>query len=426
MEVKIGHGGTLDPMATGVLIVGVGKGTKHLQGFLECSKEYEATVLFGAETDTYDILGKVIARAPSSSSYHENITEEVVRDALNDFRGQIMQMPPIYSALRIQGKRLYEYAREGKELPTLIKKRLVEVQELEIVKWLGVDHAYRWPKEECGPEEKKIAKKIIGLSEAATTTTTEDQPALSKEEEEDDDDGGSGGNNGKKRPRDMDEDKLVTDEPNYKRRPSPDPPQHGMSGGALSSPPPGEGNPVPLPAPSEATKIEILPLSMDDELSTTTQQPPVSHSEPLHISESSSSADAPPHPPPPPPMLKSKTTRTEPESDATTTTEPIILPMPIPIPEYSEIVPLPLAVKLRMTVTSGFYVRSLSHDLGKRVGSLGAMCELVRTRQGQFKLGKNVLEYEDLGKGEEVWAPKVLGMLDDWERSLEEVGGSGT
>lgn len=417
MEVKIGHGGTLDPMATGVLIVGVGKGTKHLQGFLECSKEYEATVLFGAETDTYDILGKVIARAPSSS--YENITEEVVRDALKDFRGQIMQMPPIYSALRIQGKRLYEYAREGKELPSLIKKRPVEVQELEIVKWLGVDHAYRWPKEECGPEEKTIAKKIIGLSEAATTTT-EDQPGLPKEEEEedgdddDDDDGGSGRNNGKKRPRDMDDDKLVTDEPNYKRRPSSDPPQRGISGGALSSPP-GEGNPVLLPAPSKATKIEI-PLSIDDELSTT--QPPVSHSEPLHISISSS-ADA-PHPPPPP-MLKSKITRTEPESDATTT-EPIL---PIPIPEYSEIIP-PLAVKLRMTVTSGFYVRSLSHDLGKRVGSLGAMCELVRTRQGQFKLGKNVLEYEDLGKGEEVWAPKVLEMLDDWERSLEKVGGSST
>lgn len=378
VEVKIGHGGTLDPMATGVLIVGVGKGTKHLQGFLECTKEYEATVLFGAETDTFDILGKVIARAPLSSY----LTEEVVRDALKDFRGQIMQMPPIYSALRIQGKRLYEYAREGKELPKLIKKRPVEVQELEIVKWLGVDHAYRWPKEECGPEEKEIAKKVIGLSEAATTT---DQPAPPEQEEEEDD--GIGGNYSKKRPRDMDDDELVTDEPNYKRRLSSDSPQHGMSRGALSTPP-GQ-NPVPLPAAdqslsSEESKIEI-PLSID-KLSTQ----PVSHSE-LHISESSS--DAPPN-----------------------ATEPTP-----PIPD-SEIIP-PLAVKLRMTVTSGFYVRSLSHDLGKRVGSLGAMCELVRTRQGQFKLGKNVLEYEDLAKGEEVWAPKVLEMLDDWERSLEEVAG---
>lgn len=369
MEVKIGHGGTLDPMATGVLIVGVGKGTKHLQSFLECSKAYEATVLFGAETDTYDILGKVLARAP-----YEHITEEVVRDALKDFRGKIMQMPPIYSALRIQGKRLYEYAREGKELPMLIKKRPVEVQELEIVKWTGVDHAYKWPKEECGPEEKIIAKKVIYLSEAATT----DQPAPPEEED------GSGGNG--KRPRDMD-DELVTDEPNYKRRASD--PQHGMSG-ALSSP--GENPTRTVPAADESLpsepKIE-KPLSID-ELSTQ----PVSHSE-LHTSESR--ADAPP--------MKSEP-RTEPES--------------IPPKPDSE---RPLAVKLHMTVTSGFYVRSLSHDLGKRVGSLGAMCELVRTRQGQFTLGKNVLEYEDLAKGEEVWAPKVVEMLDNWERSLE-AGGS--
>lgn len=362
MEVKIGHGGTLDPMATGVLIVGVGKGTKHLQSFLECSKAYEATVLFGAETDTYDILGKVLARAP-----YEHITEKVVRDALKDFRGEIMQMPPIYSALRIQGKRLYEYAREGKELPMLIKKRPVEVQELEIVKWMGVNHAYKWPKEECGPEEKMIAKKVIRLSETATA----DQPAPAKEED------WSGGNG--KRPRDMD-DELVTDEPNYKRRTSEH--QHGMSG-ALSSP--GENPTRTVPAADESLlsepKIE-KPLSID-ELSTQ----PVSHSE-LHTSESR--ADAPP--------MKSEP-RTEPDSER------------------------PLAVKLHMTVTSGFYVRSLSHDLGKRVGSLGAMCELVRTRQGQFTLGKNVLEYEDLAKGEEVWAPKVVEMLDNWKRSLE-AGGS--
>lgn len=374
VQVKIGHGGTLDPMATGVLIVGVGKGTKHLQSFLECSKAYEATVLFGAETDTYDILGKVLARAP-----YEHITEEVVRDALKDFRGKIMQMPPIYSALRIQGKRLYEYAREGKELPMLIKKRPVEVQELEIVKWMGVDHAYKWPREECGPEEKMIARKVIHLSEAATT----DQPAPLKEED------GSGGNG--KRPRDMD-DELVSDEPNYKRRASD--PQHGMSG-ALSSPGEDLTRTVPaadesLPSASEP-KID-KPLSID-ELSTQ----PVSPSE-IHTSESR--ADAPP--------MKSEP-RTEP--DATES---------IPAKPDSE---GPLAVKLHMTVTSGFYVRSLSHDLGKRVASLGAMCELVRTRQGQFTLGKNVLEYEDLAKGEEVWAPKVVEMLENWERSLE-AGGS--
>lgn len=74
----------------------------------------------------------------------------------------------------------------------------------------------------------------------------------------------------------------------------------------------------------------------------------------------------------------------------------------------------PPAAKLRMTVTSGFYVRSLCHDLGAAVGSAALMAELERTQQGQFELGKNVLEYSDLERGESVWGPKVEAMLDDW------------
>jgi tRNA pseudouridine55 synthase len=74
----------------------------------------------------------------------------------------------------------------------------------------------------------------------------------------------------------------------------------------------------------------------------------------------------------------------------------------------------PPAIRLRMTVTSGFYVRSLCHDLGAAVGSAALMAELERTRQGEFELGKNVLEYDDLEKGEQVWAPKVEAMLDEW------------
>jgi tRNA pseudouridine55 synthase len=82
-----------------------------------------------------------------------------------------------------------------------------------------------------------------------------------------------------------------------------------------------------------------------------------------------------------------------------------------------------------MTVTSGFYVRSLCHDLGAAVGSLGLMASLVRTRQGEFELGKNVLEYEDLAKGEEHWTPQVQQMLDNWtpksgvERPVQRQGG---
>lgn len=369
VEVKIGHGGTLDPMATGVLIVGVGKGTKHLQSFLECTKAYEATVLFGAETDTYDILGKVLATAP-----YEHLTEDVVRDALKDFRGKIMQKPPIYSALRIKGKRLYEYAREGKELPVAIQERPVEVEELEVLEWMGADHAYKWPMEECAPEEKIIAEKLLHLSEAAAI----DLPALPKE-----DDGSA--RNGK-RPRDEDHE-LVTDEPNCKRRvPSP---RHGMSG-ALSSL--GENPTCTAPAAHESLPSEPIienPISKDG-LNTELAGP----SEP-HSSE--------------PKTVSKFQPRTE-------------LAMTESLPAKPDL-ERPPAAKLHMIVTSGFYVRSLSHDLGKRVGSLGAMCELVRTRQGQFALGKNVLEYEDLAKGEEVWAPKVEEMLESWEMSLEGGGG---
>lgn len=73
----------------------------------------------------------------------------------------------------------------------------------------------------------------------------------------------------------------------------------------------------------------------------------------------------------------------------------------------------PPAIVLNMTVTSGFYVRSLCHDLGKSLGSLGVMSDLVRTRQGEFELGRNVLAYDDLTKGEDAWGPIIEAMLED-------------
>ena len=111
-QVKMGHGGTLDPLATGVLILGIGSGTKSLPQFLGCTKSYECTVLFGKATDTYDTEGKVVARKG-----YEHITKDMVEQALAKFRGKIMQKPPIFSALKVNGKKLYEYAREGKEVP---------------------------------------------------------------------------------------------------------------------------------------------------------------------------------------------------------------------------------------------------------------------------------------------------------------------
>lgn len=88
-------------------------------------------------------------------------------------------------------------------------------------------------------------------------------------------------------------------------------------------------------------------------------------------------------------------------------------------PETAEAKELPPcsapAARIRMTVSSGFYVRSLCHDLGAQVGSLAFMAELSRTRQSMFELGKNVLAYEDLEKGEDVWGPQIIRMLDEWD-----------
>ena len=112
LKVKLGHGGTLDPMATGVLIVGVGRGTKELGKFLECTKSYECVVLFGAATDSYDAVGKVVSKAD-----YAHVTRELVEEKLNDFRGDIMQKPSVFSALKVDGKKMYEYAREGKDIP---------------------------------------------------------------------------------------------------------------------------------------------------------------------------------------------------------------------------------------------------------------------------------------------------------------------
>ncbi|KAK3076736.1 hypothetical protein LTS18_012202, partial [Coniosporium uncinatum] len=163
ISVKVGHGGTLDPLATGVLITGVGKGTKQLQGFLDCTKSYEAVVLFGCATDSYDRLGKIVKRAP-----HAHITKAKVEDALKKFWGKTMQIPPVYSALRIDGKRLYEYAREGKELPRDIEKRPVEVTELDLVEWWeGGEHEHKWPTEEVSGDEREAAEKLFKKSEEA-------------------------------------------------------------------------------------------------------------------------------------------------------------------------------------------------------------------------------------------------------------------
>lgn len=109
-EKKVGHTGTLDPMATGVLPVLLGTGTR-VQTFMEdADKVYEAEVQFGITTDTQDMTGKVLTRKDV------NITDEEIKVVLNKFTGDIEQVPPMYSAIKKNGKKLYELAREGKEI----------------------------------------------------------------------------------------------------------------------------------------------------------------------------------------------------------------------------------------------------------------------------------------------------------------------
>ena len=107
-KIKVGHGGTLDPLAEGVLVLGIGDGTKLMGDFLSGTKRYQAVAILGAETDTLDNTGAVTEIVDSS-----NITEDDLSRALDPFRGDIMQVPPMYSALKKDGKKLYELARDG-------------------------------------------------------------------------------------------------------------------------------------------------------------------------------------------------------------------------------------------------------------------------------------------------------------------------
>lgn len=108
---KIGHAGTLDPMATGVMVMLVGSNYTRLSNqFLNDDKEYIAEITLGIETDTYDAEGTVLNRSD------EVLSEEQIHKALEDFQGDILQVPPMYSAKKINGRKLYELARQGREV----------------------------------------------------------------------------------------------------------------------------------------------------------------------------------------------------------------------------------------------------------------------------------------------------------------------
>ncbi|KAJ4290573.1 pseudouridine synthase pus4 [Kalmusia sp. IMI 367209] len=320
LKVKLGHGGTLDPLATGVLIVGVGKGTKCLQRFLECTKSYECVVLFGAATDTYDSTGKVVARAE-----YKHVTRELVEEKLGLFRGKIMQKPSVFSALKVDGKKMYEYARAGGDVPE-VPARPVEVESLELVEWLEPgEHEYMWPKEEVDGTAKVGAEKLMGIRK-------EDAEAAASR--------------GRKRSRSP-KDETVTDVGSQSKKPKTD----------------------DETTQSDALPAEVAPSEIEAE------QAPV----------------------------------TETQNDPAPDTNAVE-----PSSGDGQPLPQPPAARLRMTVTSGFYVRSLCHDLGLALSSLGLMSSLIRSRQGTYSLNANVLEYSDLEAGPDVWEPKVQGYLKEF------------
>ena len=265
-------------------------------------------MLFGASTDTQDRIGRILKRAP-----YQHITRQLVEKALGQFRGKFMQLPPLYSALKMNGKPLYEYAREGKEIPREIEKRAVEVTELELLEWMeGGTHSHKWPTEEADKAEKDVAEKVWQQEKEADASTVDSAESNLA---------------ARKRKLEENQEELVSERPASKRKTSTIQEEATMSGGL---------------------------------------QPPDMGKSPEEINQEPGDAGPP-------------------------------------------------AARIRMTVTSGFYVRSLCHDLGKAVGSQAMMAELIRTRQGQFELGKNVLEYSDLKKGEVIWGKKIEMMLDAWQ-----------
>lgn len=123
---KIGHAGTLDPLATGVLVVCTGKATKRIEELQYQTKEYVATLRLGATTPSFDLEQEIDAEYPT-----EHITREMVEETLKSFHGEIQQIPPVYSAVKVNGKRAYDYARKGNEVE--LKPKLLVIDEIELL-----------------------------------------------------------------------------------------------------------------------------------------------------------------------------------------------------------------------------------------------------------------------------------------------------
>ncbi len=127
-KIKVGHAGTLDPLATGVMIICTGRATKRIDELQAHTKEYIATVALGATTPSFDLETEIDATFPT-----EHITQELVENVLRQFTGRIEQVPPTYSACKVDGKRAYKFARKGQEVE--LKPKILVIDEIELLEY---------------------------------------------------------------------------------------------------------------------------------------------------------------------------------------------------------------------------------------------------------------------------------------------------
>lgn len=139
-KIKVGHAGTLDPLATGVMVICTGKATKRIEQLQAGVKEYEATLKLGATTPSFDLEHPVDATYPTA-----HITEELVHEVLPRFEGEIMQVPPVFSACKVDGKRAYDLARKGKEVE--LRAKPLRIDEIELT--------------DCRLENQEITLRIV-------------------------------------------------------------------------------------------------------------------------------------------------------------------------------------------------------------------------------------------------------------------------
>ncbi|GEQ69320.1 hypothetical protein JCM33374_g2991 [Metschnikowia sp. JCM 33374] len=272
-KIKVGHGGTLDPLASGVLIIGIGTGTKQLSYYLgECTKTYETRAVLGQSTTTGDSEGEVVTQTEVG-----DVTLERLKKAAAKFVGKIKQTPPVYSALKVDGKPLYEYARKGIPVPKALKPRDVKVLSF-------VVH------DDFGPHEKYGALSCCDAGESMGKAIF-NNPTLN------------------------DHDLFYSEE--FMNNPD----------------------------VSDDEKITKIHPKLLDPSVPIAANPPVFHA--------------------------------------------------------------------TATVGSGTYIRSLVSDLGRAVGSSAFMAELIRSKQADWELGKNVFSLKDFtDRDEKVWGPVLKTVFD--------------